>query len=99
MSRARYGNCVTDATLAVSKPAQAGRGRGPFAYSAWDAIPAFAGVAQFGYVLLLIWAFPRLHWWVLLPLGLVYSVSISWNINGISHNFLHNPFFKSSVLN
>jgi fatty acid desaturase len=43
--------------------------------------------------------FPRLHWWALVPLGLIYSVSISWNINGVSHNFLHNPFFKSALLN
>jgi len=24
---------------------------------------------------------------------LIYSVSISWNINGIAHNFIHNPYF------
>jgi fatty acid desaturase len=25
---------------------------------------------------------------------LIYSISISWNINGIAHNFIHNPFFR-----
>jgi len=30
---------------------------------------------------------------------LIYSISISWNINGISHNFLHNPYFRSPALN
>ena len=35
----------------------------------------------------------------MLILGLIYSVSISWNINGISHNFIHNPYFRSPVLN
>jgi hypothetical protein len=29
----------------------------------------------------------------MLILGFVYSVSISWNINGVSHNFIHNPYF------
>src|SRR4029078_7101628 len=36
--------------------------------------------------------------WVMLILGFIYSVSISWNINGISHNFIHNPYFRSPVL-
>jgi fatty acid desaturase len=36
---------------------------------------------------------------VLVGMGITYSISISWNINGISHNFLHNPYFKSHLLN
>jgi len=43
--------------------------------------------------------FPRVSLWVMLILGLIYSVSISWNINGISHNFIHNPYFRSPLLN
>jgi fatty acid desaturase len=70
-----------------------------FKYSPYDAIPVLAAVAQFVYLLLLFVAFPRLPWWALIPLGLIWSVSISWNINGISHNFLHNPYFRSRVLN
>jgi len=70
-----------------------------FKYSRWDAIPVLAAIAQLGYVLILFLAFPRLSWWALIPLGLVWSVSISWNINGISHNFLHNAYFKSPALN
>ncbi|MBV9490526.1 MAG: fatty acid desaturase, partial [Verrucomicrobia bacterium] len=31
--------------------------------------------------------------------GLVYSVSISWNINGIAHNLIHNPYFAWRPLN
>ncbi len=27
-------------------------------------------------------------------MGFAYAVSISWNINGISHNFIHNPYFR-----
>ncbi len=70
-----------------------------FKYSEYDAIPVLAALAQFAYLILLFVAFPRLSWWALIPLGFIWSVSISWNINGISHNFLHNPYFKSRVLN
>ncbi len=70
-----------------------------FKYSRYDAIPVLAALAQFAYLAFLFLAFPRLPWWALIPLGFIWSVSISWNINGISHNFLHNPYFKSPVLN
>src|SRR5207245_2251825 len=70
-----------------------------FKYSRWDAIPVLAALAQFAYLIALFLAFPRLPWWALIPLGLIWSVSISWNINGISHNFLHNAYFKSAALN
>lgn len=72
-----------------------------FAYSRYDAIPVGAALAHFAYVVGLFCAITYLHisWWWIVPLGLIYSVSISWNINGISHNFLHNPYFRSSVLN
>ena len=43
--------------------------------------------------------FPRVPLWVMFILGFIYSVSISWNINGISHNFIHNPYFRSPLLN
>jgi fatty acid desaturase len=70
-----------------------------WAHSRWDIIPALSGLAHFAYVLFLFFAFPRLSWWALIPLGLIYSVSISWNINGVSHNFLHNRFFRWPLLN
>src|SRR5258708_614837 len=70
-----------------------------FAYSRHDAIPVLSALAQLAYLVVLYFAFKRLPIWSLIPLGLVYSVSISWNINGVSHNFLHNPYFRSSFLN
>jgi fatty acid desaturase len=70
-----------------------------FKYSAYDAIPVLAALAQLAYLIFLFVAFPHLTWWALIPLGFLWAVSISWNINGISHNFLHNPYFKSKVLN
>jgi fatty acid desaturase len=72
-----------------------------FAYSRYDIVPVLAAVSHFVYLIFLFLAFTRLHlaWHWLIPLGLIYSVSISWNINGISHNFLHNPYFRSHSLN
>lgn len=70
-----------------------------FRYARIDVVPVLAGVAHFAFLIALYFAFPHLPWWALVPLGFVYSVSISWNINGISHNFLHNPYFRSPLLN
>lgn len=70
-----------------------------FKYSNYDAIPVLAALLQFAYLLFLFVAFPHLPWIARIPLGFIWAVSISWNINGISHNFLHNPYFKSAALN
>ncbi len=59
----------------------------------------FVRLAHFAFVLTFFAVFPIAPWWVLIAMGFTYSVSISWNINGISHNFLHNPYFKSHALN
>lgn len=70
-----------------------------FKYSRWDALPVLAALLQLAYLLMLFLTFSRLRWWALIPLGLLWSISISWNVNGISHNFLHNPYFRSAALN
>lgn len=70
-----------------------------FAYTRWDAIPVALGIAHFAYFWLMFYLFPRTPLWIMLILGFIYSVSISWNINGISHNFIHNPYFRSPLLN
>ena len=74
---------------------------GFFAYSPWDALPAIAGVLNAVFVVLFYLAFACWHtpWWVLICMGFTYSVSIGWNINSVCHNFIHNPFFTSSILN
>ena len=69
------------------------------AYSKWDAVPVLCGLAHFVFMLTFFAVFPIAPWWMLVSMGFTYSVSISWNINGISHNFLHNPYFKSHLLN
>ena len=35
----------------------------------------------------------------MLVLGFIYSLMVNANINGVGHNFIHNPFFRSQLLN
>ena len=68
-------------------------------YSNWDWLPIAMGIGHLAYVVSLFLAFPHLSWWGFVPLALLYSILISWNINSVSHNFIHNPFFKNKRLN
>lgn len=70
-----------------------------FAYTRWDIIPTIAAVLHLGLFISLYVLFPRAPLWVMLLLGLVYANCINANINGISHNFIHNPYFRSPLLN
>src|SRR5437016_5813889 len=78
---------------------------GLFRYSMWDAVPVTLAFVHLVYLLSMFWFFTyvRLRWQIKVPLmalmGIVYSFSISWNINGISHNFIHNRYFNSQWLN
>jgi len=70
-----------------------------FAHTRWDAIPALAGLFHLAYFLALFFLYPRAPLWVMLILGFIYSLMVNANINGIGHNFIHNPFFRSTLLN
>jgi len=70
-----------------------------FAHTRWDAIPVLAAIFHCLYFFGMFYLFPRVPLWIMLVLGFVYSVSISWNINGISHNFIHNRYFRLPLLN
>jgi fatty acid desaturase len=70
-----------------------------FRSSAWDAIPALCGV---GIVALILWTFLNFHslsWWFLGPAFVAIAWSYCWNMQCISHNFIHNPYFKNNWLN
>ncbi|MBS0464654.1 MAG: fatty acid desaturase, partial [Proteobacteria bacterium] len=70
-----------------------------FAYSRWDIVPALMVIAHLVFVATLFFGFHAIPWAIWIPLALVYSISISWSINGSSHNLIHNPFFRWNWLN
>lgn len=70
-----------------------------FAYSRWDIIPVACAVLHFAYLIGMFLLFLHVPWWLNGILGFIYAVSISWNINGIAHNFIHNPYFRAPLLN
>src|SRR5205823_13619709 len=70
-----------------------------FAHTRWDALPVAAAVLQCAYFFGMFYLVPGVPLWAMLILGFIYSVSISWNINGVSHNFIHNLYFRSPLLN
>jgi fatty acid desaturase len=70
-----------------------------FRYHSRDAWLAFSGV---GIVVLILWtflAFHRLPLWVLIPAFIAIMWSYCWNLQCISHNFIHNPYFTNEWLN
>lgn len=70
-----------------------------FAHSYWDILPVLGGIAHLAYLIAMFVFFDQLSWGQNAILGLIYAWSISWNINGVSHFFIHNAYFKSSLLN
>ena len=70
-----------------------------FAHTRWDALPTTAGLFHLAYFLGLFFLYPHAPLWVMLILGFTYSLMVNANINGIGHNFIHNPFFRSKILN
>ena len=70
-----------------------------FAHTRWDIVPTFAGLFHLAYFFALFFLYPRTPLWIMLILGFVYSLMINANINGVGHNFIHNPFFRSPFLN
>ena len=70
-----------------------------FAHSYWDAIPVLWGVAHCAYLMGMLIAFQYLPWWGNVLTGLFYAFSISWNVNSVSHNFIHNAYFNSNMFN
>lgn len=69
------------------------------AHSLWDLIPIALGVAHFVCVVWLVSAFHDLSWWAFVPLALCYAISVSWSINSISHNQIHNAYFTPLWMN
>ena len=70
-----------------------------FAHSKMDIIPVLAAFGHLAFDIWLIVGFASRPLWVSALLGCIYAVSISWNINGVSHNFIHTPYFKPAWMN
>src|SRR6266704_3183193 len=70
-----------------------------FTRTRWDTVPAAAGLFHLAYFLGLFFLYPHAPLWVMLILGFIYSLMVNANINGVGHNFIHNPFFRSKILN
>ncbi len=70
-----------------------------FRTSIYDVIPT---LCVFGIVALIFWtflSFQTLSWWILIPAFIVLAWSYCWNMQCLSHNFIHNPFFHVKMLN
>src|SRR5947207_12579678 len=70
-----------------------------FAHTRWDALPALASLFHLAYFFGLFFLYPHASLWLMLILGFVYSLLVNANINGVGHNFIHNPFFRSKIFN
>lgn len=70
-----------------------------FRYSRWDALPAFCGVGIVALIVATFLGFDQMPWWLMVPAFVAVMSSYLWNLQCISHNFIHNPFFANVWLN
>lgn len=84
--------------MAKARSEQAKGGR-IFRYSAWDAVPAFLVYAHLAALIAFFVAWPELSWPVRILGACAYAFAIGWNQDSVSHNFIHNPFFVSPLMN
>ncbi len=82
--------------LRVERPTTRSR---VFAHTRWDIVPTLAALFHLAYFFALFLLYPHAPLWLMLLLGFVYSLMVNANINGVGHNFIHNPFFRSDLLN
>ncbi|HEY4282915.1 MAG TPA: fatty acid desaturase [Chthoniobacterales bacterium] len=87
---------TTAEAIRVDRPSTTSR---LFAHTRWDVLPALAGLFHLFYFFALFYLYPRTPLWIMLILGFVYSLMVNANINGVGHNFIHNPFFRAPLLN
>jgi fatty acid desaturase len=70
-----------------------------FRYSPYDGVLALCGVGNVAFLLWTFWAYPAMSWWVAVPSFIALSFCYVWNLQCISHNFIHNPYFQNNWLN
>jgi fatty acid desaturase len=70
-----------------------------FRYSRWDALLALSGAAIVALLFGSFVLFDDLPWWAIGLAFIAAAWSYCWNLQCISHNFIHNPFFTNVWLN
>jgi fatty acid desaturase len=70
-----------------------------FRHNYYDVVPALCGVGIFVLIGWTFLGFATLPWWVLALAFIAIAWSYCWNMQCISHNFIHNAFFKNDWLN
>ena len=70
-----------------------------FAHTRWDVLPTLAALFHLAFFFAMFFLFPRTPLWIMLIMGFFYALMVNANINGVAHNFIHNPFFRSQLLN
>lgn len=70
-----------------------------FAHTRWDALPAGAGLFHLVFFFAVFFLYPHTPLALMLIIGFVYGLMVNANINGVAHNFIHNPFFRAPLLN
>jgi fatty acid desaturase len=70
-----------------------------FRSSAYDAVPALCAVGIVALIFATFLGFDALPWWLLVPAFAAVMYSYCWNLQCISHNFIHNPYFSNVGLN
>lgn len=70
-----------------------------FRHSRYDAIVAMCGLLNLAFLVWTFFAFPSLPRWALGISFFVLAWAYCWNLQCISHNFIHNPFFTNVWLN
>ncbi len=72
---------------------------GLFRRSRWDAVPALLVYVHLALLAAFFLAWPHLGWGARLGGAAAYALAIGWNQDSVAHNFIHNPFFRSKLLN
>ena len=75
------------------------RGGRVFRYTRWDAVPTLLLAAHLALLIAFFVAWPHLSWPARLAGAALYALAIGWSQDSVAHNFIHNRFFVSPVLN
>jgi len=70
-----------------------------FRYTSYDAFPSLCAVANVALLVGTLLGFHVLPAWALAASFCAIVFCYCWNVQSISHNFIHNPFFTSTWLN